>query len=363
MAMYQSLCDFQNLYAAHKMARRGKQQNAEVVGFELELGNNLWKLKHALEQQNYHAKPYYTFWVYDPKERKIDALHYADRVVQHSLCDNVLAPILENRLIYDNAACRKGKGTHFALKRLTGFLYDHYKKHGAEGYVLKCDIAKYFENINHEVLKQKLRKAIQDEAVIGLLDKVIDSYHKDTGKGIPLGNQTSQWFALYYMDEVDRLIKEKLHIKHYTRYMDDFLLIHESKDYLNHCKREIETLLSEKLYLSFNAKTQLFPLKNGAEYLGWRFYLTDSGKVVKRLRTSAKKRFKRKLKQMAKDYEKGETDLDTIKRSLASYRGHLKHGHTYKLQQAAYADFVLRRPSRQETEQQEHTEIQRISER
>lgn len=347
---YRLLCDFQNLHTAHRMARRGKQKNAEVIGFELELGQNLWHLKNELEEKSYHAQPYYTFWVYDPKERKIDALHYADRVVQHSLCDNVLAPILENRLIYDNAACRKNKGTHFALKRLTGFLAEHYKKHGSNGYVLKCDIAKYFDNIDHAVLKAKLRKAISDNDVLCLLDTIIDSYNKDSGKGIPLGNQTSQWFALYYLDEVDRLVKEKLRIKHYTRYMDDFLLVHENKEYLNHCKNEIEKLLTEKLRLSFNAKTQIFPLKNGAEYLGWRFYLSDTGKVIKRLRTSAKKRFKRKLKQMAQEYGGGKIELSDIQRSLASYRGHLKHGHTYKLRKAVYADFVLKRQSAEDIE-------------
>lgn len=345
MTHYESLCEFQNLYTAHKMARRGKQDKPDVISFELELGSNLWRLKNELEQRTYRAKPYYTFWVHDPKERKIDALHYADRVVQHSLCDNVLAPVLERRLIYDNAACRKSKGTHFALRRLTGFLVEHYKKHGAKGYVLKCDIAKYFDNIDHAVLKAKLKSAILDADILNLLYQIIDSYHPDTGKGIPLGNQTSQWFALYYLDPVDRLIKEKLRIKHYTRYMDDFLLIHESKDYLNHCKCEIEALLHDKLHLSFNAKTQIFPIKNGAEYLGWRFYLTDTGKVIKRLRTSAKKRFKRRLKSLQSAYAAGETELSDIKRSLASYHGHLKHGHTYRLRKAVYGSFVLRRDS------------------
>lgn len=167
--------------------------------------------------------------------------------------------------------------------------------------------------------------------------QIVNSYNKDSGKGLPLGNQTSQWFSLYYLDEMDRLIKEKLLIKHYTRYMDDFILVHESEDYFNHCLKEIQALLTDKL----NGKTKIFPIKNRAEYLVWRFYLTDTGKVIRRLRTTNKRWFKRRLKHFAKEYKQGEIELEEIKRSLASYNGHLQHGHTYKLKQKLYADFVM----------------------
>ena len=251
---------------------------------------------------------------------------------------------MEPRLIYDNSACRKGKGTHFAMGRLEGFLREYYRKNGTDGYFLKCDIRKYFDSIDHEVLKRKLEKIIQDERVFRLLIQMIDSYETEKGKGLPMGNQTSQWFAVWYLDSLDRLVKEKYRVKYYTRYMDDFILLHRDKEYLKEVKNAMEEHL-EELSLSFNEKTQLIPIKNGVDYLGFRFYLTKSGKVVKRLRTDSKKRLKRKLKKMQSRYECGEMELEDISRRVASFKGHLKHGDTWYLQRKLWHDFVLTRNS------------------
>ena len=235
---FDAMLDFQNMYRAYRRAAAGKRDKREVIEFELDLSRNLWKIIQQMEDKTYRVGGYHKFMIYDPKERKIEALSFRDRVVQHCLCDNILKPYFENRLIYDNAACREGKGTDFARDRLTGFLREHYKKHGTKGYILKYDIRHYFDSIDHEILKGML-KDIPDRNVLGLLYHIIRSYEgttePETGrkKGLPLGNQTSQWFALYYLDPVDRLIKERMHIKHYVRYMDDGVLIHESKEYLN----------------------------------------------------------------------------------------------------------------------------------
>jgi len=234
-------------------------------------------------------------------------------------------------LIYDNAACRKDKGTHFAIDRLSGFMRDFYRKHGTGGYFLKCDIRKYFENINHDVLKGKLKKVFGDSEVYALLCHIIDSFENRPGSGLPLGNQTSQWFALYYLDGVDRLIKEKLQIKYYSRYMDDFVLLHPDKDYLHKCLASIREFCGNELKLELNDKTQIFPLKNGVDYLGWHFYLTDSGKVIRKLRNSNKKSLKKRMKRLARDYHDGKVDFYTVKRSTVSTYGHLMHGNTYRL--------------------------------
>ncbi|MCF0115213.1 MAG: reverse transcriptase, partial [Erysipelotrichaceae bacterium] len=210
---YEKIYNFNNLYKAHTVARLGKRTTSEVIDFEMNLASNLVELANALEEGTYEMQGYYSFMVHDPKDRVINALHYRDRVVQHCICDEVLAPALDKRLIYDNAACRIGKGTHFAMKRLTSFLCDFYRIHGRDGYILRCDIRKFFDNIDHEILKGKLRRVFKDERLLKLLFQIIDSYEKTPGKGLPLGNQTSQWFAIYYLDSFDRLIKEKLHIK------------------------------------------------------------------------------------------------------------------------------------------------------
>lgn len=276
-----------------------------------------------------------------PKERVIHALHYRDRVVQHCICDEVIEHTLDRKLIYDNAACRIGKGTHFAVKRLNTFMRDFYHKYGTDGYILKCDFRKFFDNIDHEILKNKLRKIFQEEKVLSLLFQIIDSYEKTAGKGLPLGNQTSQWFAIYYLDAFDRLIKEKLRIKYYSRYMDDCICIHQSKDYLKKCLKDMTEFASTQLQLSFNEKTEIFPIKNGVDYIGWHFYLTDTGKVIRKVRKNTKCKYKRKLRYFQKAYAENKIDLQEIKQVLSSYRSHLSFGHTYKLQKKLLNNFVL----------------------
>ena len=229
--MYEKIYDFQNLYKAHKRARLGKRNTREVIEFELNLSENLTRLSDSLRDHSYRVSGYYSFDVYDPKLRRIHALHYRDRVVQHAICDEVLAPVLDRKLIYDSAACRIGKGTSFAIRRVSEFMNEFYKRHGTSGYFLKCDVRKFFENIDHEILKAKLKRVFANEPeVLDLLCVIIDSYESEPGKGLPLGNQTSQWFANYYLDEFDRLIKEKLRLKYYSRYMDDCVIIHDDKE-------------------------------------------------------------------------------------------------------------------------------------
>lgn len=338
---YDELFTFENLYQAHMNARKSKRHKKDVILFELELAKNLWDLFESLQGKDYRIGGYNKFFVYEPKTREIQALAYRDRIVQHVLCDNYLYPLLANRLIYDNSACQKGKGTDFSRKRLTGFFTDYYKKNGAVGYILKADIRHFFPNIDHECLKWKLRKIVKDEHILNLLENIIDSYSNDTGRGIPMGNQTSQLFAIYYLDSLDRLIKERLHIKYYTRYMDDCILIHEDKEYLKYCLKKMEETVEDGLSLEFNQKTQIFPIKNGVDYLGFHFYLTDTGKVVKKLRQTSKKRFKSRLKSLQNEYYEGNKSIGDIKMVLAGYNGHLSRGHTYRLRRFVNKDFVL----------------------
>ena len=346
MTDYEKIYDFQNLYKAHTVARRSKRNNREVIEFEMNLAENLTMISDRLKNGTYEISGYYSFMVHDPKDRIINALHYCDRVVQHCICDEALAPVLDKRLIYDNAACRIGKGTHFAIKRLSGFLSDFYKENGTDGYFLKCDIRKFFDNINHEVLKRKLKKAFPEEKVFSLLCQIIDSFERSPGKGLPLGNQTSQWFAIYYLDGLDRLIKEKLQIRYYSRYMDDCVLIHKDKEYLKHCLKAMQAYAEKEVNLDFNEKTKFFPIKNGVDYLGWHFYMTDTGKVIRKVKQSTKIKYKRKLRYFQKAYSRNEIELEEINQVLSSYRSHLSFGHTYKLQKRVLGEFMLKKGER-----------------
>ena len=327
---YDRICDFENLWRAHLASRRSKRDTREVIAFEMNTGANLAMLREELCAETYCLSGYYHFTIHDPKIREIYALHYRDRIVQHCLCDNVLAPYFERHLIYDNAACRKDKGTLFAINRLNGFLHDHWRRWGTKGCFLKCDIRKFFDNIDHVILKERLGRIVDDPRTMRLLCRIIDSYEVTPGKGIPMGNQTSQWFALYYLDPLDRLVKEKLQIRHYTRYMDDAVLIHPDKEVLRNALAEMRALLSS-LGLDFNSKTQIFPVSSGAEYLGWRFSLTHSRAVIRRLKKHSKIRWKRRLKKLTEEYRDGNLEFEKIKESLQSYRNHLSYGNTWKL--------------------------------
>ena len=340
--MYEKMYDFQNLYDAHLAARKGKRGKGEVIRYEMNLGPNLCLLKHELQDKTYKPRGYKHFMVYEPKARSIFAPDYEDRIVQHCLCDNIVMPTLEPRLIFDNAACRIGKGTHFSINRLSGFMREFYKKHETFGYFLKCDIKKYFENINHDILKSRLIYVFEND-VYNLLCLIIDSYENTPNTGLPLGNQTSQWFALYYLDIIDRFIKEKLQIKYYVRYMDDFVLLHHDKNYLKYCLSEIKRVCKENLKLELNQKTQIFPVKNGVDYLGWHFYLTKTGKVILKLKSSNKRRLKRRMKLLQRNYKYRLIDFDAVKRSLVSTNGHLMHGHTYRFKVRLYSKTVFTR--------------------
>lgn len=346
MGTYKDIYDFENLYQAHKKARLGKQNKREVIQYEFYLTENLEKLSFHLRNQSYMIRGYRRFTIYDPKFREIQALSYGDRIIQHSLCDNVLGPYLEKRLIYDNAACRKGKGTHFAMDRLTKFMREFYKYYKCDGYILKCDIRKYFNSISHQVLLEKIDRMHLDKQVKWLLRLIVDSYEHSKGRGLPMGNQTSQWFALFYLDGLDRLVKEKLQIKYYTRYMDDMILIHKDKEYLKYCLGEMEQYVVNELKLEFNEKTQIHHIRQGVDYLGFHFYLTETGKVIRKLRQSGKKKLKKKLSAYKRLYRKDQIEFSAIGRSLISYKGHLSHGHTYHLRKKIWGNFVLTKAKR-----------------
>ncbi|WJY27490.1 reverse transcriptase/maturase family protein [Sporosarcina trichiuri] len=271
---------------------------------------------------------YNVFRIYEPKERIIKSIQFRDKVVQRSLCDNVLEPAFERSFIYDSYACRKGKGTHAGLNRTCEFLRRHYRQHGTEGWILKCDIEKYFDSVPHEILKKMLRKYIHDERVLHLLDAIIDSASGD--RGLPLGNQTSQWLSILFLNDFDHFIKERLGVKMYIRYMDDFVLIHPDKKFLQDCKRAIIDYLGG-LELELNGKSHIFPLKNGADFLGFHLYLTETGKVIRKVRHDSIKRIKRKLKKFKVLYETGVMSQEDIEQAYGSWKAHVAHANSYYL--------------------------------
>lgn len=235
-------------------------------------------------------------------------------------------------MIYDNVACRKGKGTFFGIKRLENFLRDYFKKNKTnQGYFLKCDVKKYFQSIDHNILAQYLRKSGLYNEDMWFIDKLLESRYSENGIGLPIGNQTSQWFALFYLNKVDRLIKEKLRVKYYVRYIDDMILVHNHKEYLKFCKQEIEKCVKEELDLSLNSKTQIGRLKNGIDFLGFRHILCEKGKIKTFLRGQAKLRLRKNVKTLSKLRNNNLVDKEYIDVRLNAFKGHLCHSNSKKL--------------------------------
>lgn len=323
-----NIISFESLYKAHMRARLSKRWKKEVIEYEMNLSSNLYGLHYDLLYDKYQLGGYHKFMIYDPKEREIQAITYRDRVIQHSLCDNFLMPLLEKRLFYYNVACRKNKGTSFATSTLKKYIIKYYKEYGNNGYFIKIDIKKYFDSINHEVLKKKLFLLNIPSDIKNLLTKIIDSYCYKDYKGIPMGNQTSQCFALLYLDCIDRLIKEKLHIKYYLRYMDDMILLVPEK------KKAQEVFLTiskeiEKIDLCVNRKSQIITFENGVEFLGRRFFVSRSGKVVLKLKKEAKQRIIKKIRQKVYFINSGKINKVHLEKSFVSYSGIFKKINAY----------------------------------
>ncbi len=347
---YEDVWKFRSIYQAYRLARRGKTGNLSVMRFEASLMEAIHLLSSMLYYKTYQMSDYFSFTVYEPKERIVMTNSFKDKVVQHALADNVLEPILTPSFIKENSASQKGKGTHYGLDLLVedmrkyyfrrkaiateqcqkaGLPYDTYPGAGfADGWVLKCDIRKFFYTIPHERLKKDVRKHIQDPHILWLIDLIIDSTEGEVG--IPIGNQTSQWFAVLYLSDLDHFIKEKLGIKHYGRYMDDFYLIHKSKSYLRHCLQEIEAFVEAK-GLSLNEKTNIFPLKNGIDFLGFHVYITDTGKIIKKIRRKSKNNRKRILKKLRSKLDFGVITIEDVEHSYQSWRSHAMHGNCHHL--------------------------------
>lgn len=328
MSEFQKVYQFENLYRAYRKARRGKRWKEAAAKFEVNLLEALNLLSWQLQNKTYTLSPYHVFMVYEPKKRVVMSNSYKDKVVQHTLCDNVLKPAIERSYIYDNYASQEGKGTHFGLNRLEEFMRKFYRQKGVDGWVLKCDISKYFYSIRHDLLKLLIRKYVDDPDVLWLLDMVIDSTEGNVG--IPIGNQSSQLFALLYLNRMDHYIKEKLGVKFYGRYMDDFYLIHEDKEFLRHCWQEIEAHV-QGLGLTLNEKTNIYPLKNGIDFLGFHTYLTETGGIVRKVRRKSKNNVRRKLKKMRHLLDEGKIAPDKAQQSFQSWRAHAAKGDCYHL--------------------------------
>lgn len=349
---YEELYDFDLLYNSYLKARKNKRYRKDVLKFTDNLEENLINIQNKLIYKEYEVGRYKEFYVYEPKKRLIMSLPFEDRIVQWALYD-LLNPNFEKGFIKDSYGCRKGKGSHAAVRRIQYWLRK-IDRSNRKYYCLKMDISKYFYRIDHDVLMKILRKRIEDEDILEVLEKIVRSESASCGfehiykdvdenmrintKGMPIGNLTSQMFANIYLNELDQFVKRKLRAKYYIRYMDDFLILGENKEELRTILNEIERFLLDELNLNLNNKTRLFPINQGIEFVGYRIWSTHI-----KLRKQTTKRIKNRLKYLKNRYKEGKCSVDRISHTLNSYRGILKHCDSYNLEKYILKDFVLTR--------------------
>ncbi len=290
----------------------------------MKFGDNLIDLHESLVSKTYQHGGYSAFKVNDPKPRDIHKASVRDRLVHHALY-RILYPFFHQKFIHDSYSCRFGKGTHKAMERFRYFADRVSDQNRQTCWILKCDIRKFFASIDHAILKRILAKHIDDTDVRGLLGNVIDSFHAEgkIGVGLPLGNLTSQLLVNIYMNEFDHFVKRELKAKHYIRYADDFVVLHEDKKYLETLIPRISLFLGESLKLSLHPdKLRIQTYSSGVDFLGWIHF-----PYHRMLRTVTKWRMVRRL----------ETQFS--EESLASYLGILSHGDTHGLREEVKKKF------------------------
>jgi retron-type reverse transcriptase len=346
-ALWPELSGFPNLVRAMKKAARGKRHQPNVAAFLFDQERELCRLHEELADRTYRPGGYRTFEIVVPKPRLISAAPFRDRVVHHALC-NVLEPIYERTFIHDSYANRRGKGTHAAVDRFT-----YYARRYA--YVLKADVAKYFPSIDHDTLKAQLRRKIKDANVLWLAYRIIDHSNEqeqslavfagddlftllEHRRGLPLGNQTSQFFANIYLNGFDHFVKEQLRAPGYIRYVDDFVIFHDDKKWLADARQRCRAFLGGLRLRLHPRKAVIARVCDGTPFLGYRVF-PDHRLLPK----SNLKRLRGRIRLLQAGYRDGILGWDVIRRRMAGWLGHARQADTFQLRQRILADMVFQR--------------------
>jgi RNA-directed DNA polymerase len=343
--LWAELSSLPHILRAAETAARGKRKRPDVAAFLMNLENEAVRLRRELLDGSYEHGSYFQFTIRDPKPRRISAAAFRDRVVHHALTA-VLEPVFEKRFSRASYACRKGYGTHAALEAASA---------GARNcvYALRCDVAKYFDSIDHVVLKGLLENAIKCRATLQLAAKIVESaeepespprYFEDDDlfspwerrRGLPLGNQTSQFFANVYLNPLDQFVERQLQPCVYARYADDFVLFGDDKRELHAMRVEIERFLAGLRLRIHPGKSRVYRSCDGISFLGWRLF-----RERRRLAAGNVKRFRARLREMQAGYRDGDLEIDQISERIRAWIAHAAHGNTYRLREALLGQFAF----------------------
>ncbi|MFH1956197.1 MAG: reverse transcriptase domain-containing protein, partial [Patescibacteria group bacterium] len=310
--IFEEIISLKNLFLAWQKFKKGKRNKLDIQKFEFNLEDNLFQLHHELKTKTYQHSYYTPFNICDPKPRKIHKAIVKDRVLHHAVF-RILYPIFDKTFIYDSYSCRLEKGTHKAVNRLEEFKRKLSRNNRKTIFALKCDIKKFFDSIDQDILLKIIQRKIKDKNAIWLIEKIIMSFKI----GLPLGNVTSQIFANIYLNELDQFVKHNLKIKYYIRYCDDFIILNESKEYLNNLIKPINDFLNSNLKLNLHSnKIVIRKYSQGIDFLG--YVVLPYHRV---LRTKTKKRILKKIKNNPQNIQ-----------SINSYLGVLKHCKGYGIE-------------------------------
>ena len=369
--IYQKICDIDNIIKYEHIVSVNTANKKKVEKFQEHYVENIYKIRDILKSKNYIPGEYNIFFIHEAKLRLIMSNNIQDKIINHLVAYYLLVEVFDKTFIDTTVATRTGKGTHLGLNYTKKYINDMKRTYKDNFYYLKFDISKYFYNMDHEIIKQEVRRKIKDKDAIKIIDTIIDSTDNDyinkkieklkikelelinnsnlslkeknkrieevnkiplckKGKSAPIGSMCSQIVAVMYLDKLNHFIKEKLKIKKYVLYMDDGVLFHYDKEYLEYCKEEIKNYLI-KLKLELNdKKTRIDSIKNGLDFLGFKFYIQNN-KLLLKVRNSTKKKFKKKMKKLNKLYIDNKISLLKLKEVYTSYNSHLSYGNCKNL--------------------------------
>lgn len=330
---YDKCFDFEQIYNAFRECRKGVNWKRSTKVYSINHLKYAWETYESLHNGKYKFKGYTEFEIMERgKKREIKAVHISDRVVQRCLC-NSLIPVLSHNLIYDNGASLKGKGITFSLNRFKCMLDHHYRKYGNEGYALIIDASSYFDSLQHKTILDILDRNFTDKRIVAQAKIYLDA--EDTirgrrkGVGLGLGSQTNQIYAIAYQNRIDHFAEQSPLIESYIRYMDDAILISDSKDKLAEWLRQAQPIYDELGIRLSPKKTQIVKLSKGVKFLKTMHYLKPNGEVVRIPWKRSVSVMRRKLKAFKRMMDDGILEYDAIERSYQSWLGHVKKFDAY----------------------------------
>ena len=328
--LFERIVSVESLFLSWMQFRRGKRNRKDVQIFERHLEKNIFDLHFDLSAGTYQHGEYCSFFINDPKVRHIRKATVRDRLVHQSV-HNELARIYEPKFIFHSYSCRIAKGTHLAINNLRRMIWKESRNLTSNIWALKCDIRKFYDSVDHLVLLKILRKTVREEWVLSLLKKIINSFHVEgaKGKGLPIGNLTSQICTNIYLNDLDQFIKHELKAKYYLRYADDFMILSREREKLEPILLEIKGFLKSRLKLELHPQKVIFRnLNNGLDFLG---YVTLP--YHRTIRTKTKRRMIKRINRKEQEFYSGKIDREGLLQTLASYSGYIGHADSFKLRQ------------------------------